>query len=122
MARVGEYLYLKLNNFCYSKCPYGPKKGWVLVALHNAYWQMLHARNFEEAIVDTVMRGGDTDTNAAICGALLGAVYGLDAIPLRWKKTVLNCRPDKENPSVKRWRPPFFWPTDVLDLATRLLI
>ena len=21
MARVGEYLYLKLNNFCYSKCP-----------------------------------------------------------------------------------------------------
>ena len=31
--------------------------------------------------VDTVMRGGDTDINAAICGALLGAVYGFDAIP-----------------------------------------
>ena len=100
---------------------YGPKKGWVLVALHNAYWQMLHARNFEEAIVDTVMRGGDTDTNAAICGALLGAVYGLDAIPLRWKNTVLNCRPDKIDPRVKRWRPQFFWPTDALDLAAQLL-
>ena len=101
---------------------YGPKKGWVLVALHNAYWQMLHARNFEEGIVDTVMRGGDTDTNAAICGALLGAVYGIGAIPLRWKNTVLNCRPDKIDPRVTRWRPQFFWPTDVLDLATCLLI
>jgi hypothetical protein len=30
--------------------------------------------------VETVMRGGDTDTNAAICGALLGAVHGRDAI------------------------------------------
>ena len=27
------------------------------------------------------MRGGDTDTNAAICGALLGAVYGRETIP-----------------------------------------
>ena len=27
----------------------------------------------QKDVVDTVMRGGDTDTNAAICGALLGA-------------------------------------------------
>jgi ADP-ribosylglycohydrolase len=32
--------------------------------------------NLEEGVVDTVMRGRDTDTNAGICGSLLGAVYG----------------------------------------------
>ena len=30
MARVGEYLYLKLNNFCYSKCPL---IGWIGVVV-----------------------------------------------------------------------------------------
>ena len=56
-------------------------QGWVLTAFRNALWQLLHAPNLEEAVVDTVMRGGDTDTNAAICGALLGAVWGRNAIP-----------------------------------------
>jgi ADP-ribosylglycohydrolase len=57
------------------------QQGWVLIALRNALWQLLHAPSLEEAVVDTVMRGGDTDTNAAICGALLGAVYGRNAMP-----------------------------------------
>ena len=60
---------------------YLSKQGWVLVAFGNAIYQLLHAPSPEEAIVDTVMRGGDTDTNAAICGALVGAVYGLSVCP-----------------------------------------
>ena len=28
--------------------------------------------------------GGDTDTNAAVAGALLGAAHGIDAIPPAW--------------------------------------
>lgn len=52
---------------------YVHKMGWVRIALHNALWQLLHAPTLEEGVVDTVRRGGDTDTNAAICGALLGA-------------------------------------------------
>ena len=28
--------------------------------------------------------GGDTDTNAAVAGALLGAAHGVDAIPVSW--------------------------------------
>lgn len=38
---------------------------WVLTAFRNALWQLLHATNLEEAVVDTVMRGGDTDTKKA---------------------------------------------------------
>ena len=40
--------------------------------------------------VDSVMRGGDTDTNTALCGALLGAVHGIEAIPMQRREAVLN--------------------------------
>ena len=57
------------------------QQGWVLIALQNAFFRLLHAPNLEEAVVATVRAGGDTDTNAAICGALVGAVYGREAVP-----------------------------------------
>lgn len=97
------------------------QQGWVLVAFQNAIWQMLCAPSFEDALVDTVMRGGDTDTNAAICGALLGAVHGVGAIPARWKDAVLNCRPAAGDPGVKRPRPERYWPVDAVELADGLL-
>ena len=95
--------------------------GWVLVAFANALWQLLHAGSLEEGVVDTVMRGGDTDTNAAICGALLGAVHGRKAIPEQWEEKVLNCRPDSGDPGVVNPRPECFWPVDALELAEQLL-
>lgn len=95
--------------------------GWVLVTFGNALWQLLHAPTFEEALVDTVMRGGDTDTNAAVCGALLGAVYGLKAIPERWARVVLACRPEPGRPDVVHPRPRDHWPADALELAAHLL-
>ena len=100
---------------------YVHQQGWVLIAFRNALWQLLHAPNPEEGIVDTVMRGGDTDTNAAICGALLGAVYGRNAIPAQWSECVLNCRPAEGQPHVHRPRPECFWPVDALELAERLV-
>jgi ADP-ribosyl-[dinitrogen reductase] hydrolase len=75
---------------------YVHQQGWVLTAFRNALWHLLHAPNLEEAVVDTVMRGGDTGTNAAICGALLGAVYGRNAVPGQWVESVLKCRPSAE--------------------------
>lgn len=97
-------------------------QGWVLTALRNALWQLLHAPNLEEGVVDTVMRGGDTDTNAAICGALLGAVYGKEAIPSQWIESLLNCRPVAGQPNVHRPRPECFWPVDALELAECLVL
>ncbi len=97
------------------------KMGWVLIAFRNALWQLLHAENVEEGILDTVMRGGDTDTNAAICGALLGAVYGREAVPARWIDTIRNCRPRAGDPRVRRPRPECFWPADALELAEQLI-
>jgi ADP-ribosyl-[dinitrogen reductase] hydrolase len=100
---------------------YVSHQGWVLIAFHNALWQLFRAPNLEEGVVDTIMRGGDTDTNAAICGALLGAVYGLDAIPIQWVTAVLGCRPKIGTAGVYRPRPECFWPVDALELAERLV-
>ena len=100
---------------------YTHHQGWVLIAFHNALYQMLHAQDLEAGIVDTVMCGGDTDTNAAICGALLGAVYGRDAIPRQWLRRILTCRPMAGQPDVRRPRPECFWPVDAMILAERLL-
>jgi ADP-ribosyl-[dinitrogen reductase] hydrolase len=96
---------------------YRRQQGWVLIAFQNAFWQLLHAKTLQEGVVDTVMRGGDTDTNAAIAGALLGSVYGRDAIPEQWVEKLLNCRPKAGNPNVRHPRPECFWPVDALHIA-----
>jgi ADP-ribosyl-[dinitrogen reductase] hydrolase len=98
---------------------YFTHQGWVLVALQNAFW-CLHTLEFEEALVQTVGRGGDTDTNAAIAGALLGSHYGREKIPPRWIYPVLACRPLAEAGAL-RPRPIEYWPDDVLELAEALL-
>jgi len=99
----------------------GPKSGWVLVALQNAFFQLLHASSLEEGIIATVMRGGDTDTNAAIAGALLGAVHGRDAVPLRWRNAILSCRALQEA-GARNPRPPVYWPVDAYEVAEGLLL
>lgn len=99
---------------------YEHNQGWVRIALQNAFFQLLNAPSFEEALVDTVMRGGDTDTNAAIAGALVGAVRGRDAVPQRWRVAVQGCRP-MEEAGATRPRPMRYWPCDALELAEALL-
>jgi ADP-ribosylglycohydrolase len=97
------------------------QQGWVLTAFRNALWQLLHAPNLEEGVVYTIMRGGDTDTNAAIAGALLGAVSGREAIPAQWVEKLLKCCPLAGLPHVRHPRPECFWPTDALELAGQLV-
>lgn len=63
--------------------------GFVRVAFRLAFWHLLHAPDFKSAVTDAANRGGDADTNAAIVGALLGAVHRLDSIPADWIAAVL---------------------------------
>ena len=96
------------------------QQGGGLIAIQNAFYQLLHAPSLRDGIVATVMIGGDTDTNAAIAGALLGAVHGRYAVPLAWRNLILSCRPIPEV-AAKRPRPREFWPIDALELAEALL-
>jgi ADP-ribosyl-[dinitrogen reductase] hydrolase len=97
----------------------GESQGWVLITLQNAFYELLHAPSVEAGVVATVRRGGDTDTNAAVAGALLGAVYGRAAVPFQWRQMVMSCH---AHPAAsRRPRPAAYWPADALDLAERLL-
>ncbi len=84
---------------------YGPEihllnhAGFVRIAFRLAFWHLLHTSSFEDALIDTVNRGGDADTNGAICGALLGAACGADAIPAGWRDTVLTALQNKPTTS-----------------------
>ena len=101
-------------------CDTRGSEGWVKIALQNAFHELLHAPSLEAGVVATVRRGGDTDTNAAIAGALLGAVHGRGAVPEQWRSMVLSCRPVP--PRARRPRPSACWPIDVLVIAERLLL
>lgn len=101
--------------------PFEPNIGHVIIALQNAFYQALHATTLEEGVVATVMGGGDTDTNAAIAGALLGALHGGRAIPAQWRQAVLTCRPLSGIAEIQCPRPRPFWPVDALRLAEQLV-
>ncbi|MEU7645175.1 ADP-ribosylglycohydrolase family protein [Streptomyces huasconensis] len=58
--------------------------GAVWPCLGSAVWALRTTASFEDALRAAVDLGGDTDTVAAVTGALAGARYGLGAIPARW--------------------------------------
>ena len=58
--------------------------GFVLLSLERALFVLLSGNNFAASLEAVIRQGGDTDTNAAIAGALLGAREGRDAIPAHW--------------------------------------
>lgn len=62
--------------------------GWVRHTLESVVWGLLTTTSFEEAVVQVANLGSDTDTAAAVVGALAGAAYGLTAIPVRWRETL----------------------------------
>lgn len=47
---------------------------------------LIHAHSFPDAIRAAISLGGDTDTIAAMTGALSGAYLGLGAIPPAWRR------------------------------------
>jgi ADP-ribosyl-[dinitrogen reductase] hydrolase len=62
----------------------GPDMGFTLFTVGLAL-QVVEARpSFEEGLRYVVGLGGDTDTNAAVAGALLGAAHGTAGLPAGW--------------------------------------
>lgn len=58
--------------------------GYVVHCVEIAFWCAVHRPGLEEALIFLAEAGGDTDTNAAVAGALLGARDGEAGIPPRW--------------------------------------
>ena len=66
--------------------------GHTLLALQCGLWAAVTPLDLEAALRHVVEAGGDTDTNAAVAGAVLGARYGASAVPERW----LECVPERD--------------------------
>lgn len=64
----------------------------IRVTYRLAFWELFHASSLEAALVDVANRGGDADTNAAVTGALFGAIFGEEAVPEAWAERVLEAR------------------------------
>jgi len=62
----------------------------VRVAFRLALWELLHAPSLKAGLIDVANRGGGSAVNAALTGALLGAVHGDTAFPDDWREPVLG--------------------------------
>ena len=49
------------------------------------YCALRHADSFEDAVVAAVNHSGDSDSTGAICGNIMGLIYGYHAIPQHFK-------------------------------------
>jgi ADP-ribosyl-[dinitrogen reductase] hydrolase len=91
------------------------------------YSWMRHPRDFETALSAVLDCGGDTDTVAAIVGALLGASMGSEAIPQNWLNNLADW--PRSRPFIRRVAGrlalqkisnvlsgpvPYFWPALIL--------
>lgn len=64
--------------------------GYIVHTLEAALWCLLTTDSYADCVLKAVNLGDDTDTIAAISGALAGALYGIDAIPQEWLNTLLR--------------------------------
>jgi len=95
---------------------YWPQAGFVKIAFVHAFRHLRRGSGFVAALSETLLGGGDTDTNACIVGGLIGAAVGAAAIPEAMRAAVLTC----DHGSGRR-RPAFLHPREVPHLVSDLL-
>jgi ADP-ribosyl-[dinitrogen reductase] hydrolase len=64
--------------------------GYVVESLEAALWCFWNSDSYRDAVLMAANLGDDADTTAAICGQLAGAFYGIEAIPLKWRKLLTH--------------------------------
>lgn len=66
----------------------GHGSGFVLDTLWSAFDCIASTDSYEDAVRSAIALGHDTDTTACVTGGLAGALYGFDAIPVRWVQSL----------------------------------
>lgn len=62
--------------------------GYVLHTLQASLWCLLNSSGYSECVLKAVNLGEDTDTTAAVAGALAGLWYGAKQIPKNWVESI----------------------------------
>jgi poly(ADP-ribose) glycohydrolase ARH3 len=66
----------------------------AIESVPSAWWAAIYGGDdFAGCVQSAVALGGDTDTIGAMTGALCGARFGLDAIPVSWRERLHGERP-----------------------------
>jgi ADP-ribosyl-[dinitrogen reductase] hydrolase len=97
--------------------PFSPQDGFVKIGFSHAFRHLVRGTAYDEALAVTLLGGGDTDTNACIVGGLLGARFGIGAIPPAMREAVAGC----DTTRGQNTRPDDLHPRDVPSLVARLL-
>ena len=80
----GEELEFLVEAVGGSRAIDGPDQGFCLFTAGAAFQAVLRPGDAETELRRVVALGGDTDTNAAVAGALLGARDGIGGLPTDW--------------------------------------
>jgi len=94
--------------------PYEPQIGFVRIGFTHAFRHLQQGSGYLEAVTETLVGGGDTDTNACIVGGLIGAAVGVDAIPSALRQAILTCETAQGRP-----RPDFLHPRQLSALVAK---
>lgn len=68
----------------------GPDMGFTLFTAGLALQVVAEQPSFEDGLRRVVGLGGDTDTNAAVAGGLLGAAHGRSGLPASWLERLMD--------------------------------
>jgi len=86
----GEELEFLVEAVGGSRAIDGPDQGFCLFAAGAAFQALVRPGDVETELRRVVSLGGDTDTNAAVAGALLGARDGVQGLPSAWLERLLD--------------------------------
>lgn len=84
----------------------GRGMGFLKLALVWSFFYLYHDISYTDAIRDMLLQGGDTDTNAAIAGGLIGARYTMHGTrEVEWLSKVLlyDCNKDRKGHRRPEW-------------------
>ena len=62
--------------------------GYCVDSLEAALWCAHKSATFEQAVLMAANLGDDADTTAAITGQIVGALWGIEGIPKKWRETL----------------------------------
>jgi len=99
-----------------SDVPCNPLSGFVKIAFMLAFKHLAKASTYQTAITETLLGGGDTDTNACIVGGLIGALHGVSSIPTVMTHALLGCDTKTGRP-----RPDIYSTRELSILVERLI-
>ena len=92
----------KCNFHSFTPETYYKSMGWYYHAISCCFW-FLYRISFGEdlsyfkIIKETINLGGDTDTNAAIVGGVVGVIYGIDTFPSQYLDKLITFNPLSSN-------------------------